>query len=145
MWKAKRSGAGGGVGAFCAALRRLQWKSPSVHSIRTRDGTILFYGTERAPEGVITADPRTICRWAQDDYEIVSGLDSQVARDISDIGGARGHARANEEAALADDGSRRAYGTTGEEARLGMSWRRARHEMERDILIPLFWPITRRL
>ena len=135
----------GGAGAFFAALRRLHWTSPSVHSSRTRDGTILFYGAERAPEGAITADPRTICRWAQDDYEIASGLNSQVARDISDIGGVRGYARANEEAPLAGDGSRRAYGTTGEEARLGMSWRRARYEMEGDILIPWFWPITRTL
>ena len=135
----------GGAGAFFAALRRLHWQPPSVHPIKTRDGTLLFFGEERTPEGAIAADPRTICRWARDDYAIVFGLNSQVARDISDIGGARSYARAKEEAARAEDGSRKAYGATDEEARLGMSWRRARYEMEGDILVPWFWPITRTL
>ena len=126
-----------------AALRRVQWHAPSVHSVRTRDGTILFYGDERVPEGAVAADPRTIKRWAQDDYEIVTGLNSQVARDISDIAGVRGYARANEEAPRGEDGARKAYGATKEEARLGMSWRRARYEMEGEVLVPWFWPIVR--
>ena len=119
-------------------MRRLEWHSPSVHSIRTRDGTTLFYGVERAPEGIVVADPRTVLRWAQDDYEIAVGVNSQVARDIFDISGVRGYARAKEEALRVDDGARRAYGATDEEARLGVSWRRARFMTEGEVLVPWF-------
>ena len=39
----------GDAGAYFDALRRLQWKAPFVHSVCSRDGTILFFGNERAP------------------------------------------------------------------------------------------------
>ena len=106
--------------------------------MQTRDGTILFFGSERALEGTVLADPRTIRRWAQDDYEIVTGLNSQVARDISDIGGVRGYARANEDGPRMEGGARRAFGTSEFEARLGKEWRRARYETEGDVLVPWF-------
>ena len=133
----------GGAGAFFAALRRLGWHSPSVHTVKTRDGTTLFYGTEKPPEGTVAADPRTILRWAQDDYEIAVAVNSQVARDITDISGVRGYARAKEHEPRADDGSRKAFGNIAEEARLGISWRRARFMVEGEVLVPWFWPITR--
>ena len=88
-------------------------------------------------------DPRTVLRSAQDDYEIAAGVSPHVARDISDIGGTKEYERAKEQEPRAADGSRRAFGSTCEEARLGASWGRARYVTEGDVVVPWFRPITR--
>ena len=75
-WGVKKVGASlrphaavtGGAGAFWSALRRVGWTSPSWHSVRTRNGKILYFGKDAAPEGTAAVDPCSIYEYLKDDY-----------------------------------------------------------------------------
>ncbi len=130
----------GGAGAYVAALRRLAWGAPRADVVRTRDGTLLFFGDGAPPEGAWPADPRTVRRWAIDDYEIATMSKSMVAQDINEVGGSRGYGRAHEASA---GGDTRYYGQSDAEAALCGTWRRAHYECEEGLAVPWIWPAAR--
>ncbi len=130
----------GGAGAYVAALRRLAWAAPRADVVKTRDGTLLFFGDGAPPEGTWPADPRTVRRWALDDYEIATVCTSMVAQDINDVGGNRGYGRAFE---LTADGEPRYYGGSDAEAALCGVWRRAHYECVDGLTVPWIWPAAR--
>ncbi len=80
----------GPAGALIATLRRLRWASPAAHVVKTIDGTLL--------DMTVTA-PRTLIRWAVDDYWMVVGAMSQLALEMSDMDGSRGYPRVKAAAA----------------------------------------------
>ncbi len=85
----------GGAGAFIAALKRIGWTAPSYDTVRTRDGTVLSFGSRGdLRDGQVTADPYAVLKWAKDDYEIAAASVSQLAMDMADLSGGRGYARA---------------------------------------------------
>ncbi len=130
----------GGAGAYVAALRRLAWAAPRADVIKTRDGTMLFFGDGVPPEGTWAADPRTVRRWALDDYEAATMSASMVAQDINDVGGNKGYGRTVESPT---EGGRRHYGDTEVEAALCGVWRRAHYECVEGLTIPWIWPVAR--
>ena len=81
--------AGGAAGSFIAALSRVGWRSPSYHSVVTRDGTIL---------NLLNVAPRTTLQYLVDDYAVVASAASDVVSRLTggptDQGGgyARWHA-----------------------------------------------------
>ncbi len=130
----------GGAGAYVAALRRLAWAAPRADVVRTRDGTLLFFGDGAPPEGTWPVDPRTVRRWAMDDYEIAIMGTSMVAQDINEVGGSRGYGRAREVSA---EGEARYYGGSDAEAALCGVWRRAHYECAEGLAVPWIWPAAR--
>ena len=133
----------GGAGAYFAALRRVGWQAPSVHTVRTRDGSVLYFGEGRAPCATLQVDPRTIGRWVEDDFEIAVGLASQVARDITDVAGIRGYGRADEDGRRAHDGARRMFGVSEHEKKCARVWRHTHLHTEEEVLVPWFWPMAK--
>ncbi len=131
----------GGAGAFIAALRRLSWAAPRADAVRTRDGTILFFGDGPPPEGTWSADPRSVKRWALDDYEVAVMSKSVVAQDINTVGGARGYGRAVDTVGAA--GGVRYYGDDEHGAALCGVWRRSQYEMVDGLAVPWIWPVAR--
>ncbi len=130
----------GGAGAYVAALRRLSWAAPRADVVKTRDGTLLFFGDGPPPEGTWASDPRTVRRWALDDYEVAVMGTSMVAQDINIVGGGGGYGRAVESGV---GGGQRYYGDTEVEAALCGVWRRAHYECAEGLLIPWVWPASR--
>ena len=119
----------GGAGAFWSALIRAGWSSPSIETVKTADGTVLYYGRGNAPEGTEAADPRAIMKYLQYDIEQKQLADSELARDLADIAGRRGYARCKEDnigQAIGEGGGRQAYGELESEVRQSDVWRRAR-------------------
>ncbi len=118
----------GPAGALIATLRRLRWASPAAHAVKTLDGTIL--------DMTITA-PRTIIRWAVDDYWTVVGAMSQVALEMSDMDGSRGYPRVK---TAADDGGLpiSCYGESEMERASARIWRGGRYQALNGRLIPWF-------
>ena len=133
----------GGAGASLAGLRRLGWKSPSPHSVVTRDGTVLFFGGGPAPEGVVGVDPRTVLKWANDDLQTALALQSQVARDINEVGGARGYGREDRRAGTEENQRGRMFGNTAQEQASANLWRRGRFEVVKEQIVPWFEPMAR--
>ena len=133
----------GGAGAYFAALRRVGWQAPSVHAVRTRDGSVLYFGEGRAPDSAVQVDPCTIGRWVEDDYEIAVGLNSQVARDMTDVAGARGYGRADEEGARRQDGARRMFGESENERKCARVWMHTHLHTEEEVVVPWFWPVAK--
>ncbi len=129
----------GGGGAYIAALRRLGWKSPAPDTVVTRDGTMLYLGRGAAPERAVVADPRTIKKWAAEDYEAATLACSQLARDLADIGGVRGYPRCVQQ--LEGDNPARAYGSSDAERRMAISWRAGRCELREGEVQPWIWPM----
>ncbi len=89
----------GGAGSFFASLRRLGWKSPSPDSVITQDGLILFFGDGHPPSGAQAVDPRSLRKWALDEYEKIAMLSSKVTSDINANGADNGYGRAKESGA----------------------------------------------
>ncbi len=131
----------GGAGAFIAALRRLSWAAPRADAVKTRDGTILFFGDGPPPEGAWAADPRSVKRWALDDYEVAVMSKSAVAQDINTVGGTRGYGRAVDTSEVA--GVVKYFGDDEHEAALCGVWRRSQYEMVEGLAVPWIWPVAR--
>ncbi len=131
----------GGAGAFVAAMRRLAWAAPRADVVKTRDGTLLFFGEGPPPEGTWAADPRTVKRWAMDDYEISVMAASSIAQDMNHMGGGKGYGRSDEAAAAR--GVVRYYGEGEAEAAACGVWRRAHYECEAGLVVPWIWPMAR--
>ena len=72
--------AGGAAGSFIAALSRVGWRSPSYHTVVTRDGTFL---------DLLAVAPRTTLQYLVDDYSVVASAASDVVLRIN--GGADSH------------------------------------------------------
>ncbi len=130
----------GGAGAFVAALRRIGWSTPSAHAVVTCDGSLLYLGDGAPPPGAFVIDPRTLRKWATDDCEAAALANSQLTRDIMDIGGSRGYPRCVDQGT--DPSPSRAYGSTEAEARLGRSWRLGRFATRNGDLMPWIWPMA---
>ena len=132
----------GGAGALMASLRRLAWASPGPDALRARDGTVLYFGEGRAPEGVQQADPRSISKWLEEAYEMEAIRHSTLADDINCVGGERGYGREREQSG---GGGRVTayYGDTEAEARNARVWRGARYEHIEGRIIPWIWPMRR--
>ena len=62
--------AGGAAGALIDAVSQVEWRMPSYNSVRTREGIVLLL--DQVP-------PRTVFRFLQDDYAIVSASRSCIA------------------------------------------------------------------
>jgi hypothetical protein len=67
--------------AFIATLARISWKSPSYDSFITREGHLVRIGH---------VDVVMIMRMAVDDMMVALAVDSEVAKDMSDLDGSRG-------------------------------------------------------
>ena len=132
----------GGAGAFFAGLRRLGWSSPSPHSVVTRDGTILFFGGGPAPEGTTGADPKTVMKWANDDLQTATALQSQVAKDMNEIGGATGYGREDKRAGNEEGQTSRMFGSAVHEQQAANLWRRGRFEVVKEQIVPWFAPMA---
>ncbi len=131
----------GGAGAYVAALRRLSWAAPRADAVRTRDGTLLFFGDGPPPDGTWAADPRTVRRWALDDYEVAVMSKSTIAQDINAVGGGRGYGRAVDTAEAS--GRVKYFGDAEPEAALCGVWRRAQYEAIDGLAVPWIWPVAR--
>ena len=131
----------GGAGALCASLRRLGWTMPSLEAVRTRGGVTLFYGSGHVPTGTHMADPRSLRRWLSEAHEIETARASEVAKDISVVGGGRGYGREKEGGGSQGQGA--FYGDDEGERRQANLWRRARYEFIEEQLVPWFWPLRR--
>ena len=66
--------AGGAAGALIDAVSQVEWRMPSFNSLRTREGTILLL--DQVP-------PKTVFRFLQDDYAIVSASRSCIATQVT--------------------------------------------------------------
>ncbi len=102
---------------------------------------MLFFGSGAPPAGTAAADPRTVERWATDEYEaaVVSG--SLVAQDINDVGGSAGYGRAKDGAS--SSAQPRFFGEGEMEAEAAGVWRRAHYECVNGLAIPWIWPLAR--
>ncbi len=142
----------GGSGAMWAALKRLGWSAPSHHSFKTRDGTVLYFGDAKAPAGTVVADPRTVAKYVDDDYEQVVLQQSQLARDLAAVAGMRGYPRAkpvHTDTTSETQGQREpsipaaTYGQGELERAAAETWRHGRYECNDLGPIPWLWPIAR--
>ncbi len=131
----------GGAGAYVAAMRRLSWAAPRADVVKTRDGTLLFFGEGPPPDGTWAADPRTIKRWALDDYEVSVMAASSIAQDMNHVGGDKGYGRADDAAAAR--GLVKYFGEGEAEAAACGVWRRAHFECEAGLAVPWIWPMAR--
>ena len=129
----------GGAGAFLAGLRRIGRKSPSPHSVVTRDGTVLYSGGGSAPEGVAGV----VRKWANDDLQTALALEPQVARDINEVGGARGYGREDRRAGTEGAQRSRMFGSTAQEQAAADLWRRGKFEVIKEQIVPWFEPMAR--
>ncbi len=130
----------GGAGALVAALRRIGWSTPSAHAVITCDGTLLYLGDGAPPPDAVVIDPRTLRKWAIDDCEAAALANSQLTRDVMDIGGSRGYPRCVDQGA--NSAPSRAYGSTEEEARMGRTWRTGKFDTRNGDLMPWIWPMA---
>ena len=144
----KRRGALTGAAAYVTALHQLGWSAPSVHSVRTRMGHILYFGSETVPSGAYSADPSFIKIVAKEDYECIALASSTLAKDLADLSGLRGYPKDDRhaQAALRDieaaGGDDLLPGTRVEaETRAAAVWRRGRFEHSIDGPLPWLWPI----
>ena len=135
--------------AYLEAIQQLGWQSPSVHSVRTRQGHLLYFGKGPAPGDSYAADPSFLKIVAIDDYEAVALSSSRLAEEMADLSGARGYARDDSHARTVRvcDGSQ-ASGQTGgadeeREAKAVSCWRRGRFEHGESGPIPWLWPFER--
>ena len=124
-------------------MRRIEWTSPAPEAVRTRQGTILFFGEGAVPDGAYRADPVAVRRWIVDEYEEAVAMHSQVAREMNDLTGNRGYPRAKEGVGEVDGGAAGVFGATERESQLAATWRRGRFGMVNDCLVPWFWPAMR--
>ncbi len=142
----------GGGGAMWAALRRLGWSAPSHHSLKTREGTVLYFGDARAPDGTVAADPRTVAKYIADEYEQVALQQSQLSRDLADVAGTRGYPRTKPVETSAAIGPHlqpeppvpaAAYGEGELERGAAETWRRGRYVCDDVGPMPWLWPMAR--
>ena len=80
MSKRPSMSAGGAASSFIAALSRVGWRSPSYHSVITRDGTTV---------DLLAVAPRTTLQYLVDDYSVVASAASDVVSRLN--GGAGSH------------------------------------------------------
>ena len=73
----------------------------------------------------------------------MAGLSSQVARDMTDVAGVRGHGRADEEGQRGSGWSRRMFAASENEKRCARIWRHTHLRTEEEMLVPWFWPIAK--
>ena len=140
----KSTGALAGAAAYLAALQQIGWQSPSVHSVRTRHGHILYFGRGPAPEGAHSVDPAFIKVIASDEYESSVLANSKLAEDIADLSGMHGYPRDDSHARAVDadnqEDHQRGERDLEEEARVVAIWRRGRFEHSENGPIPWLWP-----
>ena len=141
----KKRGALAGAAAYLEALGQIGWHAPSVHSVRTRRGHILYFGAEPAPEGAQLVDPSFVKVIASDEYESAVLVNSKLAEDIADLSGAHGYPRDDSHARALDGRSPGSSPHEGrnleEEARAVIGWRRGRYEHSGDKPVPWLWPV----
>ncbi len=140
----------GGAGAHWAALARIGWGAPSCDSLRLQNGTILYFGGGSLPKNAVMADPRTIARYVDDEYEQAMMRASTIARDLADISGARGYPRTKDlEGDMSGHDERestppaRAYGETELERSAAEIWRRGRYHHQESQVTPWLWPLAK--
>ena len=75
-------GRAGAAASYLAAVRAIGWKSPAPHLVATPDGST---------HDLRLLAPRTVRRWAADDWVINAAMSSTVADDINDVSGRRGY------------------------------------------------------
>ena len=143
-----------GAAAYLQCVARLGWTTPSVNSVKTRSGLILFFGRGPAPEGAYSADPALIKKFVSDDYEHQAMTKSSVGKDLADLSGLRGFPWDEQQAVGAlhaigdpqDEHQPRldamASAQASEERRRAADlWRRGRFEHGDDGPVPWMWPI----
>ncbi len=125
--------------AFVATLARLAWKSPAFDAVLTREGHLLRIGE---------VDVVLVMRIAVDDMAAALAVDSEVAKDMADLTGARGYYRTLP--GHAEDGynvqlsagasSEHVAGSTPAEAHAARVWRGGRYQLIRDRMVPWLMP-----
>ena len=141
---AGNKGTHAGAAAYLEALQQVGWQSPSVHSVRTRQGHTLYFGKGPAPSGTHAVDPAFLKTLASDEYESTALENSKLAEELTDLSGKLGyphddkHARALDENAQA---TRTERVDIEKESKAISSWRRGRFECYEDGPIPWLWPV----
>ena len=137
-----------GAAAYLAALKKLGWSAPSFDSVRTRSGSVLYFGERSIPTGAYSADPRLVRRFAIEDYEVQSMLQSTVAKDLADLHGARGYPSSDHMAqvvarslGIEDEEDIMASGVAENEVQAAGLWRRGRFEHVEGVPVPWLWPV----
>ena len=139
-----------GAVAYFATLRRLGWLAPSANSVRTRNGTLLYFGPGAVPAGGHMADPTLVRRFVVDDYEEVAISQSTLARDMADLSGRRGYPGEVRSAKSVlremdqgyhTDSSTLDSSATEDEAKAAALWRRGRFVHLDDGPVPWLWPV----
>ena len=72
----------GAAASYLAAVRAIGWKSAAPHLATTLGGSTL---------DLRVMAPKTVRRWAADDWTINAAASSTVADDINDVSGPRGY------------------------------------------------------
>ncbi len=125
--------------AYLSTIARLGWKCPSFDAVLTREGFLLRVGD---------VDVTAVMRLAVDDLAIVLAADSEIAKDIEDLSGERGHYRTLpgvssvgvtvelEPGAVGEH----VAGSLPEEAHSARVWRNGRYQLLNGRLIPWLTP-----
>ena len=80
--KSSPTGRTGAAASYLAAVKAIGWRSPAPHLVTTLDGSSL---------DLRVIAPKTVRRWATDDWYIKAAASSTVADDINDASGSRGY------------------------------------------------------